>query len=127
MVHVLSILMVISTIIFASVLLIVSTDKYYSKARLRGIYLLNGINLAIFSITSIIFIILSIINGNYSLISSSMDIFAFMVIIYGGSSYFMFCRAALPDYPEKLENIPPDNAMHHIDKNNPVYGKRKLE
>jgi len=120
-------LMAVSTMIFASVLLIVSTKKYYSRTRLRGMYMLNGINLAIFCIISLIFIILSIINGSHSLFSSSTNEITFMVIIYGSSSYFMFCRAALPDYPEKLEDMPLDSTMHHIDKNNPIYGKQKVE
>lgn len=104
-------LMTISIVFFGLMILIVSMKKYYSKSRLRWIYALNGINLAIFGVASVIFIILAIMHGNYSLFIDSTHhntgytppifIPVLMAVLSGIFSYFMFCRAALPDYPDE--------------------------
>lgn len=104
-------LMAISIVFFGLMILVVSKKKYYSKSRLRWIYALNGISLAIFGITSVIFIILALFQGNYSLFvdpthhnkfyTPPILIPILMAVFSSILSYFMFCRAALPDYPDE--------------------------
>lgn len=131
-------LMAISTLIFGLMILIVTHKNYYSKSRLRWIYGLNGINLAIFGFTALIFIILALIQDNSSLFAGSYHysrippaIFVpiLIVILSGALSYLMFRRAALPDYPDKLHILLNTNRryvdVHEI--NDPIYEKQKLE
>ena len=131
-------LMAISTLIFGVMILIVAHKNYYSKSRLRWIYGLNGINLAIFSFTAIIFIILAVVQGNHALFVDStlgrsysppVLLPIIIAILSGFLSYLMFRRAALPDYPEKL-HISLNTNRRYVDVheiNDPIYEKRKVE
>ena len=105
-------LMAISTLILGSMILIVAHKNYYSKSRLRWIYGINGINLAIFGFIALIFIY-------------NPPVFPLIIAIPSGFlSYSMFRRAALPDYPEKL-HIPLNISGRYMYVDDPIYKKRK--
>lgn len=127
-------LMAISTIFFGAMLLKFSMGKYYNRSKLRQILLLNALNLALSCVVCVIFIILSLLQGNYYLFIESsfswdydapISAIIFFAMIYGSFSYAILSQSTIPDYYNDYERkIPLDNQTHHIDKHNP-YGKRK--
>lgn len=126
-------LMAISNILFGAILLKFSMEKCYKRSKLRQILLLNAANLALSCIVCVIFIFLSLFQGNYYLFidnsfswdyDAPISVIIYFAIIYGSLSYGIFSQSTIPDYYGDYErNIPLDNQTHHIDKHNP-YGKK---